>query len=74
MHNIANAEEVKVIEDGQAPPTGTTTPPRKPKWYDTFSYIANPDRFCRQNLQKYGPIFNTGVFGRTTILVQLGTT
>jgi cytochrome P450 len=69
MQNTANAEEVLVLEDGQAPPTGTTTPPRKPKWYDTFEYIANPDEFCRKNLQEYGPIFNTGVFGRTTIFV-----
>ncbi|WP_232317107.1 cytochrome P450 [Anabaena sp. CA = ATCC 33047] len=69
MYNIANTEEVIVLEDGQAPPTGTTIPPRKPKWYDTLSYIANPDQFCRQNLEKYGPIFNTGVFGRTTIFV-----
>ncbi|OUL20856.1 cytochrome P450 [Nostoc sp. RF31YmG] len=69
MQNTANAEEVLVLEDGQAPPTGTTTPPRKPKWYDTFEYIANPDQFCRKNLQEYGPIFNTGVFGRTTIFV-----
>lgn len=69
MQNTANAEEVLVLEDGQVPPTGTTTPPRKPKWYDTFSYIANPDQFCRKNLQEYGSIFNTGVFGRTTIFV-----
>ncbi|OUL30666.1 cytochrome P450 [Nostoc sp. T09] len=69
MQNTANAEEVLVLEDGQAPPTGTTTPPRKPKWYDTFEYISNPDQFCRKNLQEYGPIFNTGVFGRTTIFV-----
>ena len=69
MQNTANSEEVLVLEDGQAPPTGTTTPPRKPKWYDTFRYIAHPDQFCRQNLEEYGPIFNTGVFGRTTIFV-----
>jgi cytochrome P450 len=61
--------EVLVLEDGQAPPPGTTTPPRKPKWNDTFTYIANPDRFCRQNLNEYGPIFSTGVFGGTTIFV-----
>ncbi|MDZ7957323.1 MAG: cytochrome P450 [Aulosira sp. DedQUE10] len=69
MQNIANAEEVLVLEDGQAPPTGTTTPPRQPKWDDTFKYIANPDQFCRQNLAEYGPIFTTSVFGRTTIMV-----
>ncbi|MBW4564372.1 MAG: cytochrome P450 [Mojavia pulchra JT2-VF2] len=69
MQNTTNAEEVLVLEDGQTPPTGTTIPPRQPKWNDTFKYIANPDQFCRQNLQEYGPIFNTRVFGRTTIFV-----
>lgn len=69
MHNTADVEELLVLEDGQVPPTGTIAPPRKPKRFDTFSYIANPDRFCRQNLQEYGPIFNTKVFGRTTIFV-----
>ncbi|MBW4499123.1 MAG: cytochrome P450 [Scytonema hyalinum WJT4-NPBG1] len=69
MQNTANTEEVLVLEDGQAPPPGTTTPPRKPRWYDTFNYIANPDQFCRKNLEEYGPIFNTGVFGGTTIFV-----
>lgn len=66
---VQQISEVLVLEEGQAPPPGTTTPPRKPNWYDTFSYIANPDRFCRQNLEKYGPIFNTGVFGGTTIFL-----
>ncbi len=61
--------EVLILEEGQAAPPGTTTPPRQPQWYDTFSYIANPDRFCRDNLAKYGPIFSTGVFGGTTIIV-----
>jgi cytochrome P450 len=66
---VQQISEVLVLEDGQALPPGTTTPPRKPNWYDTFSYIANPDRFCRQNLEQYGPIFNTGVFGGTTIFL-----
>ncbi len=61
--------EVIIISDGQAPPAGITTPPRRARWYDTFSYIANPEGFCYQNLEKYGPIFNTGVFGGTTIFV-----
>ena len=61
--------ELIIISNGQALPVGTTTPPRKAKWYDTFSYIANPELFCRQNLEKYGAIFNTGVFGGTTIFV-----
>ena len=61
--------EVTIISDGQAPPAGINTPPRRARWYDTFSYIANPERFCQQNLEKYGAIFNTGVFGGTTIFV-----
>jgi retinoid hydroxylase len=69
MQTTANAEDLIVLEDGQAPPRGTVTPPRQPNWYDTFTYIANPDQFCRENLQKYGPIFNTKVFGRTSIFV-----
>ncbi|MEM9922828.1 MAG: cytochrome P450 [Cyanobacteria bacterium P01_D01_bin.50] len=63
------SREVVIIEDGQTPPSQTQNPPRKPQWYDTFSYIANPDKFCRHNLEKYGAIFNTGVFGGTTIFV-----
>jgi retinoid hydroxylase len=65
---VQQISEVLVLEDEQALPPGTT-PPRNPNWYDTFSYIANPDRFCRQNLEKYGPIFNTSVFGGTTIFL-----
>ncbi len=63
------SSEVLIIEEGQTPPSQTQIPPRKPQWYDTFSYIANPDKFCRHNLEKYGAIFNTGVFGGTTIFV-----
>ena len=61
--------DVLVLDDGQAPPPGITTPPRNPKWQDTFIYIANPDQFCRANLEQYGPIFKTGVFGGTTVFV-----
>ena len=61
--------EILILEDEQAPPSGAVTPPRQPKWYDTFNYIANPDKFCRENWQKYGPVFKTGVFGGTTIFV-----
>jgi cytochrome P450 len=61
--------EVTIVSDGQALPAALTTPPRRARWYDTFSYIANPERFCQRNLEKYGPIFNTGVFGGTTIFV-----
>ena len=67
MEHVTN--EVLVLEEGLAPPHGTITPPRKPKWLDTFNYIASPDKFCRKNLEKYGPIFNTSVFGGTTIFV-----
>ncbi|AFY56215.1 cytochrome P450 [Rivularia sp. PCC 7116] len=61
--------EVIILEDGQTPPAQTQAPIRKPQWYDTFSYIANPDKFCRHNLEKYGAIFKTSVFGGTTIFV-----
>jgi len=61
--------EVVVLGNAQGPPIGTTTPPRKQKWYDTINYIGNPDSFCRQNLEKYGPCFKTGVFGGTTVFV-----
>ncbi len=61
--------DVLILDADQAPPTETTTPPRQPKWTDTFAYIANPDQFCRQNLEQYGPIFRTSVFGGTTIFV-----
>lgn len=60
---------VLILDAEQTPPLGTTTPPRQPKWTDTFAYIANPDQFCRQNLKEYGPIFCTSVFGGTTIFV-----
>ena len=62
-------DEVLVLEEGQAPPKDAIAPPRKPRWSDTLNYIANPDRFCRQNLEKYGAIFNTSVFGGTTVFV-----
>lgn len=61
--------ELTIIADGQALPPDCTKPPRQAKWYDTLSYIANPEKFCHQNLAKYGAIFNTGVFGGTTIFV-----
>src|SRR5579883_2223857 len=61
--------DVIVLEDGQTPPSGVVAPPRKPKWQDTFAYIANPDRFCHAHREQYGPIFQTGVFGGTTVFV-----
>ncbi len=61
--------DILILEDGQAPPEGTVLPPRQPRWWDTLNYIGDPDRFCRQNLQAYGPIFQTGVFSNTAVFV-----
>jgi cytochrome P450 len=61
--------EIQVLEKGQSVPTGVKEPPRNAKITDTFTYISNPDRFCRENLAKYGSIFKTSVFGGTTVFV-----
>ena len=61
--------DLMLIADGETAPVEAKTPPGKPKLYDTFNYIANPDRFCRENFKKYGPIFKTSVFGGTTVFV-----
>jgi cytochrome P450 len=61
--------EIKVLEIGQSAPDGVKEPPRNSQITDTFRYIGNPDRFCRENLVKYGPIFKTSVFGGTTVFV-----
>ena len=61
--------DVLVLAEGETPPGSTVAPPRHPRWSDTFAYIADPDRFCRANLARYGPIFQTGVFGGTTVFV-----
>jgi cytochrome P450 len=61
--------DLMVLEAGQTPPAGTQTPPRQPLWTDTFTFIANPDRFCHQNVEQYGPIFKTHLFGQTTVFV-----
>lgn len=61
--------QITILNEGQAIPKDATIPPRKPKWYDTFVYIADPEKFCQQNLAKYGAVFNTGVFGGNTIFV-----
>ena len=66
--------DLLLLADGETAPGETKIPPRKPKWYDTFNYIANPDRFCGENLKKYGPIFKTSVFGGTTIFVGSAST
>ena len=58
-----------VFADEQSLPAQLVEPPRRPKWTDTFAYIADPDQFCRHNLAKYGPVFKTSVFGGTTIFV-----
>ena len=61
--------DLLVLADGEAPPVSTVAPPRRPQWSDTFAYIAAPDRFCRTNLERYGPIFLTGVFGGSTVFI-----
>ncbi len=65
--------DLLLLADGETAPGETKIPPRKPKWYDTLNYIANPDRFCRENFKKYGPIFKTGVFSGTTVFVGSAT-
>ncbi|MGA1262976.1 MAG: cytochrome P450 [Prochlorothrix sp.] len=66
---MAPPSAVQILDVDAPLPTGATEPPRQPQWSDTLAYIANPDRFCRTNLQKYGPIFKTSVFGGTTVFV-----
>lgn len=61
--------DVLVLEDGQPLSSDLKTPPRKPQWQDTWTYIANPDQFCQSNLKQYGSIFQTGVFGGTTVFL-----
>ncbi|MGA1475064.1 MAG: cytochrome P450, partial [Prochlorothrix sp.] len=60
---------VQVLDLDTPIPTEVGVPPRQPRWNDTLAYIADPDRFCRTNLQKHGPIFKTSVFGGTTVFV-----
>ena len=59
----------QVLEEGSGTPAGTVLPPRRPRWWDTFAFMADPDRFCRDNLKTWGPIFRTGVFGGTTVFL-----
>lgn len=59
----------EVLEDGERAPAGTALPPREPRWWDTLAFMADPDRFCRDNLRAHGPIFRTGVFGGTTVFL-----
>jgi cytochrome P450 len=59
----------QVLEEGGTPPTGTALPPRQPRWWDTLAFMADPDRFCLDNLRAHGPIFRTGVFGGTTVFL-----
>ncbi len=61
--------DVLVLSEGEAPAIAPATPPRRPRWSDTLTYIADPDQFCRQNLARHGPIFQTRVFGGTTVFV-----
>jgi retinoid hydroxylase len=62
-------QDLLVLAEEQALPPDAIAPPRKPQWFDTFAYIADPDRFCKQNLDRYGAIFQTGIFGGTTVLL-----
>jgi cytochrome P450 len=59
----------QVLENGQVPPATATLPPRQARWWDTFAFMADPDRFCLDNLRTWGPIFRTGVFGGTTVFL-----
>jgi cytochrome P450 len=59
----------QVLEEGSGTPAGAVLPPRRPRWWDTFAFMADPDRFCRDNLKTWGPIFRTGVFGGTTVFL-----
>lgn len=61
--------EIQILAEGESIPEGVKEPPRNAKITDTFTYIGNPDRFCRENLTKYGSIFKTSVFGGTTVFV-----
>ncbi|NJN20186.1 MAG: cytochrome P450 [Leptolyngbya sp. RL_3_1] len=61
--------DVLVLSEGEAPAIAPAAPPRCPRWSDTLAYIADPDQFCRQNLARHGPIFQTRVFGGTTVFV-----
>lgn len=65
----AAPDSLVVLADGQVAPANTSEPPRRPKWSDTLQYIANPEKFCRDNFAEYGPIFKTSVFGGTTVFV-----
>ncbi len=62
-------DSLVILADRQAAPANHREPPRHPKWSDTLTYIAKPEKFCRDNLAEYGPIFKTSVFGGTTIFV-----
>ncbi len=69
MDHESLASELMVLGDGDALPAGAIAPPRQPHWYDTIAYIQDPQRFCRENWQRYGPVFQTGVFGGVTVFV-----
>jgi len=72
LHDVPTMDplsDLLILAEGETPPVSTISPPRTPRWFDTFAYIADPDRFCRTNLSRYGPIFQTNVFGGTTVFV-----
>ncbi|KKJ01153.1 cytochrome P450 [Prochlorothrix hollandica] len=60
---------IQILEPGQVPDPTLALPPRQPQPWDTVAYIADPDRFCRQNFHRHGPVFRTSVFGGTTVFV-----
>jgi hypothetical protein len=47
----------EVLEEGSSPPAQVSLPTGQPHWCDTVAFLANPDRFCSDNLKTYGPIF-----------------
>jgi len=65
----AATDSFVVLTEDQATPPQASEPPRQSKWSDTLQYIANPEKFCRDNLAEHGPIFKTSVFGGTTVFI-----
>ena len=66
---MMDTSDVRVLTAGETPPNDSVVPPRVPRFTDTVAYIADPDQFCRTNLSRYGPVFQTNVFGNTTVFV-----
>jgi hypothetical protein len=47
----------EVLEEGSSPPAQGSLPPGQPRRCDTVAFLADPARFCSDNLKTYGPIF-----------------